>query len=122
MIATMTAPVAATQPKEYYLDGRTIRLVSAEAMGYIAAAQRKCRSGNTMVLLKFAAEMAEGNDDVLMDLFTYGRFEFDLPTKELCELIRERMSIPSILKAEGRAICIDASKYLSRTGRSHRRH
>jgi len=120
MAATTTASRVEAIAKEYEVENRVYGVVSAKAMGLIEAAQKKCGNGDPLTLLRTAAMAATGDNEVLMDLYTYGRFEFDLRPLELGKFYRERVSYPGGSAPRIREICVNAAHYWSRVSSKDR--
>jgi len=115
-MAVMPAPVAALKAKQYELEDLHYGTVSAEAMGYVEAAQRMCGKDEPQKLLEIASEAARGDDWVLMNLYAYGRFELGFTPEFLGLIIRPKVSDKHLFKSVAQAVCVKARKYRDKKG------
>jgi hypothetical protein len=117
MTSVLTKPKLDVEPKEYLLEGHVYMTITGEAMGYIEAARTVCKIDEPLELLRIAVEMAQGKYRVLLNLYTYARFEFDIHPGELNMLFRDSVfgtSMPVLLL---RKISTQAGTYWNRRGK-----
>ncbi len=112
MPVTKTAPVAVHGVKEFEIEGQSYKTVSAKTMRYVVAAfKRRGEDASGMEILKEATDLiklkGKIKDEVLSELYVYGRYQFDLRPKELGEFLRPKMSDPVVLQKvmEDNRIC-----------------
>ena len=122
MTLAMATQKVAMQSKEYEVGDHVYGVVSAKAMGHIEAARRKCGNGDPWKLLQTVADATKGDDEVLMGLYVYGRFEFDLHPRELGEFYRRRISYTGGSAFLIREICMNAAHYWVKVDPRSRRH
>lgn len=115
MVAVLSASEETGQTqeaKEYKVDDQVYGRVSASSMGIIEAARTLCGADSSWQrLLEEATRLAQGRYEVVIDLYTYGRFELNLQPRELGEFFRTWVPDTYISAREVRGICTNAVRY-----------